>query len=91
MPTQTPIRTCSDLDASAPLNAVETNCRPTAQIAVFRNVFSVILHIDMNAEYEDAIPSDIITFSAVAESNPKLKSRKEKLVLEASKHYRIIS
>ena len=80
----------------------------------------------MNAEYEDAIPSDIITFkmiqdwilftydvsvskssitqvkekcgleklkinSAVAESNPKLKSRKEKLVLEAFKHYRIIS
>ena len=73
LPTQTPIRTCSDLDASAPLNAVETNCRPTAKIAVFRNVFSVILYIDMNAE-----------------SNPKLKSRKEKLVLEAFKHYRII-
>ena len=28
---------------SGPLDAVETNCRPTAQIAVFRNVFSVIV------------------------------------------------
>lgn len=28
---------------STPLDAVETNCRPTAQIAVFRNVFSVIV------------------------------------------------
>lgn len=28
---------------STPLDAAETNCRPTAQIAVFRNVFSVIV------------------------------------------------
>ena len=28
---------------SSPLEAAETNCRPTAQIAVFRNVFSVIV------------------------------------------------
>ena len=28
---------------SSPLDAVETNCRPTAKIAVFRNVFSVIV------------------------------------------------
>ena len=31
---------------SGPLDAVETNCRPTAQIAVFRNVFSVIVPTD---------------------------------------------
>lgn len=29
--------------SSSPLNAVETNCRPTAQLAVFRNVFSIIV------------------------------------------------
>ncbi len=28
---------------STPLDAAQTNCRPTAQIAVFRNVFSVIV------------------------------------------------
>ena len=28
---------------SGPLNAVETNCRSYAQIAVFRNVFSIIV------------------------------------------------
>lgn len=29
--------------SSSPLEAAETNCRPTAQIAVFRNVFSIIV------------------------------------------------
>ena len=47
-----------------PLDAVETNCRPTAQIAVFRNVFSVIV--------------------------PKLKTEKERLVLEAFRHYGLV-
>ena len=28
---------------SSPLDAVETNCRPTAKIEVFRNVFSIIV------------------------------------------------
>ena len=29
-----------------PLEAAETNCRPTAQIAVFRNVFSVVVPLN---------------------------------------------
>lgn len=101
---------------SGPLKAVETNDCPTAQIAVLKNVFSIILYVDMDAEYEDAAPNDTITFrmiqdwilytydvsvsnssitqvkekcgldtlridSAVLESNPKLKSKKEKYVL----------
>jgi len=45
-------------------DAVETNCRPTAQIAVFRNVFSEIV--------------------------PKLKTEKERLVLEAFRHYGLV-
>ncbi len=47
-----------------PLDAVETNCRPTAQIAVFRNVFNVIV--------------------------PELKAEKERLVLEAFRHYGLV-
>ena len=111
---------------SAPLEAVETNGCPTAQIAVFKNVFSVILYVDMSAEYEDAVESDVITFkmiqdwilytydvsvsnssitqvkekcgldklridSAVLESNPKLKSKKEKYVFDAFKYFKIVS
>lgn len=49
---------------SGPLDAVETNCRSTAQIVVFRNVFSVIV--------------------------PTLKTEKERLVLEAFKHYGLV-
>ncbi len=110
---------------STPLEAVETNGCPTAQIAVFKNVFSVILYVDMSAEYEDAVESDVITFkmiqdwimytydisiskssitqvknkcglkelkigSAVAESNPKLRSQKEKYVLKAFKYFKIV-
>ena len=111
---------------STPLEAVETNGCPTAQIAVFKNVFSVILYVDMSAEYEDAVESDVITFkmiqdwilytydvsvsnssitqvkekcgldklridSAVLESNPKLKSKKEKYVFDAFKYFKIVS
>ena len=45
---------------SGPLKAVETNGCPTAQIAVLKNVFSIILYVDMDAEYEDAAPNDTI-------------------------------
>ncbi len=111
---------------SGPLKAVETNGCPTAQIAVLKNVFSIILYVDMDAEYEDATSNDTITFrmiqdwilytydvsvsnssitqvkekcgldklridSAVLESNPKLKSKKEKYVFDAFKYFKIIS
>ena len=106
--------------------AVATNGCPTAQIAVLKNVFSIILYVDMDAEYEDAAPNDTITFrmiqdwilftydvsvsnssitqvkekcgldklridSAVLESNPKLKSKKEKYVFDAFKYFKIVS
>lgn len=111
---------------SGPLKAVATNGCPTAQIAVLKHVFSIILYVDMDAEYEDAAPNDTITFrmiqdwilytydvsvsnssitqvkekcglvklridSAVLESNPKLKSKKEKYVFDAFKYFKIVS
>ena len=105
---------------------METNGCPIAQIAVLKNVFSIILYVDMDAEYEDATSNDTITFrmiqdwilytydvsvsnssitqvkekcgldklridSAVLESNPKLKSKKEKYVFDAFKYFKIVS
>ena len=106
---------------SGPLDAVETNCRPTAQIAVFRNVFSVIVPTKtkdvpkktakltfglLQKWIEDnhgvkiskssitkvkckcGIPK--IEFGAKCEIVPELKTEKERLVLEAFKHYGLV-
>ncbi len=106
---------------STPLDAVETNCRPTAQIAVFRNVFSVIVPIKtkdvpqkpakltfalLQKWIEDnhgvKVSKSSITqvkskcgiqkleFGAKCESVPTLKTEKERLVLEAFRHYGLV-
>ena len=50
----------SSFTSRCPLKVVETNGCPTAQIVVLKNVFSIILYVDMDAEYEDATPNDTI-------------------------------
>ena len=104
-----------------PLDAVETNCRPTAQIAVFRNVFSVIVPtktkdvpqkpakltfgllqkwIEDNhgvkvskssvSQVKNKCGIQKLEFGAKSEFVPELKTEKERLVLEAFKHYGLV-
>ena len=106
---------------STPLDAVETNCRPTAQIAVFRNVFSVIVPtktkdvpqkpakltfgllqkwIEDNhgvkvskssvSQVKNKCGIQKLEFGAKSEFVPELKTEKERLVLEAFKHYGLV-
>ena len=106
---------------SGPLQAEETNSRSTAQIAVFRNVFSVIVSTKtrdvpqktakltfglLQKWIEDnhgvKISKSSITqvkckcgiqkieFGAKCEIVPELKTEKERLVLEAFKHYGLV-
>ena len=104
-----------------PFDAVETNCRPTAQIAVFRNVFSEIVPtktkdvpqkptkltfallqewIEVNhgvkvskssiTQVKSKCRIQKLEFGAKCEIVPELKTEKERLVLEAFKHYGLV-
>ncbi len=104
-----------------PLEAAETNCRPTAQIAVFRNVFSVVVPYKSKDIPQKTVKLTFGLFQKWIEDNygvkvskssisqvknkcgisklefgvkcdivPELKSEKERLVLEAFRHFGLV-
>ena len=106
---------------SSPLEAEETNPRSTARIAVFRNVFSIIVSTKsrdvpqktakltfallqkwIEDNYGAKVSKSSITqvkskcgmqkieFGAKCECVPELKTEKERLVLEAFRHYGLV-
>ena len=106
---------------SAPFEAVETNCRSTAQIGAFRNIVSIVLATNVNGvpkkpnqltfgsiqkwiegaygvkvsklsitQVKNRCKIDKIEFGACGE-RLELQTEKEKLVLKAFEHFKIVS
>lgn len=105
----------------APLEAAETNCRSNAQIAVFRNVFSIVVSTKSKGiskktakltfnliqnwiedNYKVKVSKSSVTqvknkcgiskleFGAKCNIVPELNTEKERLVLEAFRHYGLV-
>lgn len=64
---------------SAPYEAVETTCRSTAIIAVFRNVFSIVVSTKVLGTFKKTVKLTFNLFQKWIEDNYKINVRKSSI------------